>query len=77
MLDADMSKRCRAFIMNYFGQTGVEAAKQRPVSWARYEANPQLKSLRRKDKNVPLIAIKGGVNRIYLELSTEARKNDN
>ena len=78
MLNADLSKRCQELIKNYFGTAGVESAKQRPVTWVRYEANPQLKTLRRKHKHLPLIAIKGGEHRIYLELSTEAgRKNRN
>ena len=78
MLNADLSKRCQQLIKCYFGSTGLESAKQRPVTWVLHEANPQLKTLRRKDKHVPLIAIKGSANRIYLELSTEAgRKNRN
>ena len=44
---------------------------ERPVSWVRHEANPHLKVLRRKQKNVPLIAVRGGTNRIHVALSTE------
>ena len=79
MLNADLSKRCAELIKNYFGASGLESARQRPVTWVRYEANPQLKTLSRKaGKHLPLISIKGEVNRIHLELTTEAgRKNRN
>ena len=55
----------------HWGKDGLEQVMERPVSWVRHEANPHLKLLRRKQKDVPLIAVRGDVNRIHLALSTE------
>ena len=74
-LHADLSKKCRRFVLSHWGKDGLEQVQERPVTWALYEANPHLKTLRRKDKRLPLIAIHGGANRIHLELSTERRKH--
>jgi hypothetical protein len=51
----------------------LKQVKERPVSWVRHEANPQLRLLRRKHKKTPFIAVRGGVNRIHLALSTEKK----
>lgn len=72
-LQAQMTKRCRRFVLSRWGKDGLVQVQERPVTWALYEANPHLKQLRRKQKGVPLIAIQGGVNRIRLALSTERR----
>ena len=72
-LTAEISKKCREFVLSRWGKDGVEQVMERPVTWALYEANPQLKSLRRKQKDLPLIAIHGESNRVRLELSTEKR----
>ena len=72
-LTAEISKKCREFVLSRWGKDGVEQVMERPVTWALYEANPQLKSLRRKQKDLPLIAIHGESNRVRLELSTENR----
>ena len=71
MLGLELSKKCKAFVMAYWGKDGLHQVKERPVSWVRHEANPQLKLLRRKQKNVPLISVRGTTNRIHLALSTE------
>ena len=71
MLALELSKKCKAFVAAYWGRDGLEQVKERPVSWVRHEANPQLKLLRRKHKNVPLISVRGTINRIHLALSTE------
>ena len=73
MLNAELSRKCRAFVVEKWGKGGLKLVKERPVTWVRYEANPQLKLLRRKAKAVPLIVVKGEVNRIHLVLSTEQR----
>ena len=73
-LTAEISKKCRKFVLSRWGKDGVEQVMERPVTWALYEANPQLKSLRRKQKHLPLIAIRGEISRIRLELSTERRQ---
>ena len=73
-LATDLSKKCRQFVMAHWGKDGLMHIKERPVSWVRHEANPQLKLLRRRHKNVPLIAVHGEVNRVYLHLSTEKLK---
>ena len=75
MLNADLSKQCRKFILEHWGRDGLKHVKEQPVSWVRHKANPQLKDLRRKkSKRLPLISVYGEVNRIYLALSTEAAK---
>jgi len=68
---AELSKKCRKFVVAYWGKDGLVQVMERPVSWVRHEANPQLKQLRRKQKGLPLIAVRGEVSRIRLELSTE------
>ena len=73
-LQAELSKKCRQFVMSHWGKDGMKHVKERPVSWVLYEANPYLKLLRRKKKNLPLIQVRGEVNRIRLQLSTERRK---
>lgn len=72
-LTADLSMKCRKFVMSRWGKDGLAQVMERPVTWALYEANPHLKSLRRKQKDLPLIAIRGESHRIRLELSTEKR----
>ena len=69
----EVSKKCRAFIMTHWGKKGLDQIMERPVSWTLYQANPQLKLLRRRRKDVPLIAVKGTSNRILLALSTEKK----
>jgi hypothetical protein len=71
MLTPELSKKCKRFIMAHWGKDGLKQIKERPVSWVRHEANPHLKWLRRKQKNIPLIAVNSTVNRIHLALSTE------
>ena len=73
-LQAQMTKRCKQFVLSHWGKDGLVQVQERPVTWALYEANPHLKQLRRKQKDLPLIAIHGGVNRIRLALSTERSK---
>ena len=72
MLSADLTKRCKDFILARWGKEGLKAVEQCPVSWVRHRANPQLKQLRRRGKHVPLINVRGEENRIFLALSTEA-----
>ena len=69
----EISAKCRKFVMAHWGKDGLQQVLERPVSWVRHEANPHLKQLRRKRKNVPLIAVKGTPNRIHLALSTEKK----
>ena len=71
MLTTELSKKCKRFVVAHWGKDGLKQIQERPVSWVRHEANPQLKLLRRKNKNVPLISIHGTVNRMHLQLSTE------
>ena len=71
MLNLELSKKCKAFVVAHWGTGGLQQVKERPVSWVRHEANPQLKVLRRKQKNIPLISVRGTINRIHLALSTE------
>ena len=73
MLTPELSKKCKQFVMSHWGKDGVDQVMDRPVSWVRHEANPHLKQLRRKRKNVPLLEVHGGVNRIHVALSTEKR----
>ena len=70
-LNPELSKKCKAFVISHWGKDGLKQVKERPVSWVRHEANPHIKLLRRKQKGLPLIAIRGTINRIHLELSTE------
>ena len=71
--NAELSKKCRKFVVSHWGPDGLTQVRERPVSWVRHEANPHLKALRRKQKRLPLIAVRGGTNRIYLALSTERK----
>ena len=73
MMSPELSKKCKQFVISHWGHDGLKQVKERPVSWVRHEANPHLKHLRRKRKNLPLIAVQGGINRIYLHLSTEKK----
>jgi hypothetical protein len=68
-----LSKKCEAFIKTHWGKDGLAQVKERPVSWVRHEANPHLKQLRKKQKDVPLISVRGTTNRIHLKLSTEGK----
>ncbi len=71
MATPELSKKCKQFVMTHWGTDGLSQVMERPVSWVRHEANPHLKHLRRKHKKLPLIAVQGTTNRIYLALSTE------
>jgi len=73
-LTPELSKKCRRFVLSHWGKDGLEQIMERPVSWVRHEANPHLKVLRRKQKDLPLISVRGEVNRIRVKLSTEAPK---
>ena len=73
MLTPELSKKCKEFVISHWGKDGLAQVMERPVSWVRHEANPHLKQLRRKNKDVPLIAVKGTMNRIHLQLSTEGK----
>jgi hypothetical protein len=73
----ELSKKCKQFVISHWGKDGLEQVLERPVSWVRHEANPHLKQLRRKDKQLPLIAIEGTLNRIRLMLSTEKKEVPN
>ena len=72
-LSAELSKKCKRFVVAHWGKDGLKHVKERPVSWVRHEANPHLKGLRRQGKHLPLIAVHGAVNRIYLTLTTESK----
>ncbi len=71
MLSAELSPKCKRFVLAHWGRDGLTQVKERPVSWVRHQANPHLKLLRRKQKHVPLIAVRGTMTRIQLTLSTE------
>ena len=71
MLEAELSPKCKQFVLAHWGQDGLKRVLERPVSWVRHQANPQLKHLRRRHKKLPLITVHGAVNRIQLTLSTE------
>ena len=73
MLHAELSKKCRDFVVSHWGSDGLKQVKERPISWVLYQANPHLKLLRRRRKNVPLISVTSDVNRVRLALSTEHR----
>ena len=73
MLSPELSKKCKEFVVAHWGKDGLDQVLERPVSWVRHEANPHLKHLRRKRKDLPLISVQGGINRIYLALSTEKK----
>ncbi len=69
----ELSKKCKQFVISHWGKDGLQQLMDRPVSWVRHAANPHLKQLRRRRKNVPLIAVRGTTNRIHLLLSTERK----
>ncbi len=71
MLNLELSKKCKAFVISHWGKDGFKQVKERPISWVRHQANPHLKLLRRKHKNLPLISVHSTINRIQLALSTE------
>ncbi len=73
LLHPALSKKCKAFVISHWGRDGLMQVKERPVSWVRHEANPHLKQLRRRKKGLPLIAVRGTINRIHLALSTEKK----
>ena len=70
-----LSKKCKEFVVSHWGRYGLLQVQDRPMSWVRHEANPQLKLLRRKHKSLPSICVEADQNRIRLELSTERRKH--
>lgn len=71
LLTPELSKKCQAFIRAHWGKGGLTQVLERPVSWVRHEANPHLKLLRRRQKGIPLIAVRATSSRIHLALSTE------
>ena len=71
LLQPELSKKCRAFVIAHWGKGGLKQVREQPVSWVVYRANPQLRQLRRRRKGVPLLAVRGEVHRIRVELSTE------
>ena len=73
LLNTQLSKRCKRFVMAHWGRDGLQQVKERPVTWVRHEANPYIKVLRRKRKSLPLIAVHGEANHFRLELSTERK----
>ena len=73
-LSPELSRKCREFVIARWGHDGLEQVMERPVTWVRHEANPHLKQLRRRWKRLPLIAIRGGPQRLRLELSTERKR---
>ena len=73
-LTPELSKECRRFVVAHWGTDGLVQILERPVSWVRHEANPHLKQLRRKRKDVPLISVRGTPNRIHVALSTERKE---
>lgn len=73
MWNLELSKKCKAFVVAHWGTDGLKQVKERPVSWIRHEANPYLKLLRRKQKDLPLLFVRGTVNRIEVHLSTEKK----
>jgi hypothetical protein len=68
-----LSKKAKRFVVSHWGKDGLEQIMERPVSWVRHEANPHLKQLRKKHKNLPLISVHGSINRIHVQLSTEKK----
>ena len=70
-VNPQLSKKCKQFVVFHWGKGGLRRIEERPVSWVRHEANPQLRVLRRKRKHLPSIRVEGNANRIRLELSTE------
>ena len=67
----ELSKKCKQFVEAHWGKDGLQQVMDHPVSWVRYQANPQLKLLRRRRKGLPSISITPSANRIELHLSTE------
>ena len=73
LVTPELSKKCKQFVISHWGKDGLEQVMDHPVSWVRHEANPHLKVLRRKQKHLPLLAVRGGTNRIHVALSTEKK----
>ncbi|MBI3323934.1 MAG: hypothetical protein HYZ92_01480 [Candidatus Omnitrophica bacterium] len=73
LLKPELSPKCRAFVISHWGRDGLKQVRERPVSWVVYRANPKLRLLRRKRKDVPLLSVRGEVNQIRVELSTERK----
>lgn len=71
-----LTKKCRQFVVSHWGKDGLEQIKERPVSWVRHEANPHLKTLRRKQKRLPLISVWSHFDGIHLALSTEKKSQE-
>ncbi len=71
----ELSKKCKEFVVAHWGKDGLQQVMEHPVSWVRYAANPQLKLLRRRRKNMPRIDITPSTNRIHLQLSTETKRS--
>ncbi len=74
MLTPELSKKCRRFVVSHWGTDGLTQIMERPVSWVRHEANPHLKQLRKKQKGLPLLDVRGGLSRIHVALSTEKKE---
>ena len=74
LVTPELSRKCRRFVVSHWGKDGLQQVMDHPVSWVRHEANPHLKLLRRKQKGLPLIAVRGTTSRIHLALSTEKEK---
>ena len=73
ILTPELSRKCRQFVVAHWGKDGLAQIMERPVSWVRHEANPHLKQLRKKQKGVPLLAVRGDESRIEVALSTEKK----
>ena len=76
LVNPELSEKCKAFVISHWGRDGLAHVKERPVSWVRHEANPHLKQLRRRRKDLPLISVRSTVSRIHLALSTERKGAD-
>jgi hypothetical protein len=70
-----LSKKCKEFVVAHWGKDGLKQVMDHPVSWVRYQANPQLKLLRRRQKGLPSINITPAKNRIELHLSNETKRS--
>ena len=74
MLTPELSKKCRRLVVSHWGTDGLIQIMERPVSWVRHEANPHLKQLRKKQKGLLLLDVRGGLSRIHVALSTEKKE---
>ncbi len=74
LLNVELSKKCEEFVKAYWGRDGVSHVRERPVTWVRHEANPHLKQLRRKQKQLPLLTVKSAPGKFRVQLSTERRE---